>query len=179
MIADGPFRTPGEFAGFLGKRHDPLFILHDPNADNFSVDQLTLPGGVTIERLRQRRETLELLKQTAQLADAAAVQGMDDYQQRAFDLLTSGATAKALDIGRESAEVRQRYGRNQYGQSVLLARRLVEAGVRFVTVYYSRGIGGWDTHKDNFNTLKGEPAAADGSGGFRAAGGSRGARTAG
>jgi hypothetical protein len=154
MIADGPFRTPGEFAGFLGKRHDPLFILQDPNAENFSVDQLTLPGGVTIERLRQRRQTLELLKQTAQLAEAAAVQGMDAYQQRAFDLLTSEATAKALDIASESATVRERYGRNQYGQSVLLARRLVEGGVRFVTVYYSRGISGWDTHKDNFKTLK-------------------------
>jgi hypothetical protein len=156
MIADGPFRTPGEFAGFLGKRHDPLFILQDPNAENFSVDQLTLPGGVTVQRLRERREMLELLKQTAQLAEAAAVQGMDAYQQRAFDLLTSAATARALDIQQEPAEVRQRYGRSQYGQSVLLARRLIEAGVRFVTVYYSRGISGWDTHKDNFKTLQGD-----------------------
>jgi uncharacterized protein (DUF1501 family) len=81
---------------------------------------------------------------------------MDAYQQRAFDLLTSEATAKALDLASETAEVRDRYGRCQYGQSVLLARRLIEAGVRFVTVYYSRGIGGWDTHKDNFNTLKGD-----------------------
>ena len=71
-----------------------------------------------------------------------------------MDLLTSPATKKAFDIKQEPDVVRDRYGRNTYGQSVLLARRLVEAGVRFVTVYYSAGIDGWDTHKDNFSTLK-------------------------
>jgi uncharacterized protein (DUF1501 family) len=71
------------------------------------------------------------------------------------DLLTSLKTRKAFEIHTESLKNRERYGRHTYGQAVLLARRLVEAGVRFVTVYYSRGIGGWDTHKDNFSTLKG------------------------
>jgi len=70
-------------------------------------------------------------------------------------LLTSEKTRRAFDIREETDATRERYGRNQYGQSVLLARRLVEAGVRFVTVYYSRSIGGWDTHEDNFNILKG------------------------
>jgi uncharacterized protein (DUF1501 family) len=79
---------------------------------------------------------------------------MNAYRGRAIDLLTSPATRKAFALHEESDRLRDRYGRNTYGQSVLLARRLVEAGVRFVTVYYSRGIGGWDTHKDNFNILK-------------------------
>lgn len=155
MIADGPFRTPGEFAGFLGKLHDPLFIAQDPNSPKFSVEQLALPDGVSVERLRNRREIFSRLAATARLGERiAAVRDMDAYQQRAFDLLTAPATQQALAIGEESVETRDRYGRNQYGQSVLMARRLIEAGVRFVTVYYSAGIGGWDTHKQNFKTLK-------------------------
>ena len=155
MIADGPFRTPGEFAGFLGKLHDPLFITQDPNSASFSVEQLSLPGGVTVERLKRRREMLAGLLGSSPLAGtSAAVRGMDAYQSRAFDLLTSPATERALKITDEDAATRDRYGRNTYGQSVLMARRLVESGVRFVTVYYSPGIGGWDTHKDNFKTLK-------------------------
>jgi uncharacterized protein (DUF1501 family) len=79
---------------------------------------------------------------------------MDAYRARAMDLLTSPATKQAFALQEEPAAVRDRYGRTTYGQSVLLARRLIEAGVRFVTVYFSPGIGGWDTHKDNFKTLK-------------------------
>ncbi len=155
MIADGPFRTPGEFAGFLGKQHDPLFILADPNAPDFSVDQVTLPDGVTVDRLARRREILARLGELRRLQDGiAAVRGMDAYQQRAFDLLTSTAMQRALRISDEPEALRNRYGRTSYGQSVLLARRLVEQGVRFVTVYYSAGIGGWDTHENNFRTLR-------------------------
>jgi hypothetical protein len=155
MIADGPFRTPGEFAGFLGKRHDPLFILKDPNREEFSVDELSLPMEVPASRAGDRREMLSGLVRHARLGEQIAqVRGMDAYQQRAFDLLTAPQTQRAFDIGSEPDAVRDRYGRTTYGQSVLLARRLVEAGVRFVTVYYSPGIGGWDTHKDNFTTLR-------------------------
>jgi uncharacterized protein (DUF1501 family) len=155
MIADGPFRTPGEFAGFLGKMHDPLWILADPNAAGFNVEQLTLPAELDVERVNERRSILRALDAKSRLADnEAAVQGMKAYRGRAIDLLTSPATRKAFALHQESDRLRERYGRTTYGQSVLLARRLVEAGVRFVTVYYSRGIGGWDTHKDNFATLK-------------------------
>jgi hypothetical protein len=155
MIADGPFRTPGEFAGFLGKMHDPLWVLADPNAADFNVEQLTLPGEVDVERINERKSILRDLDARSRMADRVAeVSGMKAYRARAIDLLTSPATRQAFALHEESDRLRDRYGRTTYGQSVLLARRLVEAGVRFVTVYYSRGIGGWDTHKDNFATLK-------------------------
>lgn len=155
MIADGPFRTPGEFAGFLGRKYDPLWVLKDPNSKNFSVEELTLPESIGVDRLEDRQQTLSKLSALSRLAETSAnVQGMSDYQARAVDLLTSQATRQAFAIHEESDETRNRYGRNQYGQSVLLARRLVEAGVKFVTVYYSRAISGWDTHKNNFGTLK-------------------------
>ncbi len=156
MIADGPFRTPGEFAGLLGKMHDPLFITQDPNSPSFDVEELTLPTELTFDRVGNRRELLDRIDAKSRLADRrdTAVRGVDAYYDRAFSLLTSPDTKKAIDIGREDDKTRDRYGRTMYGQSVLLARRLVEAGVRFVTVYYSPGIGGWDTHKNNFETLK-------------------------
>jgi uncharacterized protein (DUF1501 family) len=155
MIADGPFRTPGEFAGLLGKMHDPLFITQDPNSPSFDVEELTLPTELTFERVDSRKELLKAVDAKSRLGDRrdAALKGVDAYHERAFSLLTSPETKKAIDISREDEKTRDRYGRTMYGQSVLLARRLVHAGVRFVTVYYSPGIGGWDTHKDNFKTL--------------------------
>ena len=84
----------------------------------------------------------------------AAVRGLDAYQQKALSLLTSSETRRAFDIQSRDPRLRDRYGRTPYGQGVLMARRLVEAGVRFVTVYYSPGIVGWDTHSDNFNLLR-------------------------
>jgi hypothetical protein len=155
MIADGPFRTPGEFAGFLGKRHDPLWVLRDPNASDFNIDDLTLPPGVDSLRLADRQAVWKEMDTRSRLADKlAAVTGMQEYQARAVDLLTAPATREAFALHKESPQLRDRYGRTTYGQSALLARRLVEAGVRFVTVYFSPGIGGWDTHKTNFATLK-------------------------
>jgi hypothetical protein len=155
MIADGPFRTPGEFAGFLGKMYDPLWVLADPNAADFNVEQLTLPDEIDVERIADRRSILRELDARSRMADRMAeVRGMQAYRARAIDLLTSPATRKAFALHEESDRLRDRYGRTTYGQSVLLARRLVEVGVRFVTVYYSRGISGWDTHKDNFGILK-------------------------
>jgi hypothetical protein len=156
MIADGPFRTPGEFAGLLGKAHDPLWVLKDPNAADFKVTELAPPTGVDVTRLSDRKAIQAGLAGLSDLAERTAeVRGMQDYQARAIDLLASPRTQQAFAIHEETAATRDRYGRHTYGQSVLLARRLVEAGVRFVTVYYSAGIGGWDTHKNNFATLKG------------------------
>ncbi len=155
MIADGPFRTPGEFAGLLGKKYDPLWVLKDPNSPDFNVKELTLPTEVDVHRLNDRRNTLKKLLALSRLAEKTVdVKGMNEYQGRAMDLVTSPATQQAFAIDEEPTKIRDRYGRTQYGQSVLLARRLVQAGVRFVTVYYSRSISGWDTHKQNFPTLK-------------------------
>ncbi|HYH68325.1 MAG TPA: DUF1501 domain-containing protein [Urbifossiella sp.] len=155
MIADGPFRTPGEFAGLLGKAHDPLWVLNDPNAPDFRVPELAPPAGVDVTRLADRRAIQADLAGLSALADRTAeVRGMRDYQARAVDILTSAATQRAFAIRDEKPELRDKYGRHTYGQSVLLARRLVEAGVRFVTVYYSRGIRGWDMHDGLFPTMR-------------------------
>jgi uncharacterized protein (DUF1501 family) len=155
MIADGPFRTPGEFAGLLGKAHDPLWVLNDPNAADFKVTELAPPSGVDVGRLGDRKAIQDDLAGLSELAGRTAdVRGMRDYQARALDILTSAKTQKAFAIKEEKPALRERYGRHTYGQSVLLARRLVEAGVRFVTVYYSRGIRGWDMHDALFPTMK-------------------------
>ena len=155
MIADGVFRTPGQFAGYLGKEHDPLFLTKNPNDPSFSVDALTLPIEVPMRRVTDRLALRSGLAAHARLTDKiAAVRGMDTYQQKALSLLTSSETQRAFDIDAEDPVLRDRYGRTPYGQSVLLARRLVEAGVRFVTVYYSPGIVGWDTHEQNFKLLR-------------------------
>ena len=155
MIEDGPFRTPGEFAGFLGKVHDPLWVLRDPNAADFNVAELSLPPDVSPERVVAREGVMSQLASLSALGDKlSAVRGMSAYQARAIDLLTSPATQKAFNLHEEDPKLRDRYGRTTYGQSALLARRLVEAGVRFVTVYYSPDLSGWDTHQRNFPTLK-------------------------
>jgi hypothetical protein len=154
MIADGPFRTPGEFGGLLGKKHDPLFITSDPNQTGFNLSELRLPAGIGVERVEDRRTILEKLGRLSHLAESPAARDMSRYQSRAIDLLTSPAVQRAFSLHEEPDRVRDRYGRTTYGQSCLLARRLVESGVRFVTVYYSAGIGGWDTHQNNFSTLK-------------------------
>jgi hypothetical protein len=151
--------TPGQFAGFLGRPYDPLAVLHDPAAVDFGVAELSLPAGMTPSRLADRATLLRLVDRQAQslerVPDSRAL-GM--YQEQAVRLLTSPATKQAFDLDQEPAPVRERYGRDTLGQSCLLARRLVEAGVKLVTV--CSGFGGktpqdaWDTHTDNFRKLK-------------------------
>ncbi len=153
VIRDGSI-VPGQHASFLGKKHDPLFFLEDPNSSNFSLPELSLPEHLPLERLQRRREFQTLVDQQARLLDySAEAQGLDDYYRRAIGMLTSDRVRQAFDLSAESPQLRDRYGRTTYGQSCLLARRLVEAGVKFVTVYFSNSIGGrrigsggWDTH---------------------------------
>ncbi|MBP85346.1 MAG: hypothetical protein CMJ64_01300 [Planctomycetaceae bacterium] len=153
VIRDGSI-VPGQHASFLGKRHDPLFFLEDPNASDFKLPELSLPRNLSVDRLQRRRDVQQLIDRQARLLDFSAdARGFDDYYQRAILMLTSDRVRKAFDISSEPDAVRERYGRTTYGQSCLLARRLVEAGVKFVTVYYSNSIGGrkigeggWDTH---------------------------------
>jgi hypothetical protein len=150
--AGGP-PQPGFFGGLLGRAYDPLFVLNDPNAANFSVPELTLLGEVPAERLAGRRQLRGVLAEGHRTD--TAVDAMDRFQQRAFDLLTSPAAQRAFRIGEEADPVRDRYGRNIYGQSVLLARRLIEAGTRVVTISWAPDANAtWDTHGGNFTKLK-------------------------
>src|SRR5262245_48932389 len=151
--------TPGQFAGFLGRAYDPLAVVKDPSRPDFNVAELSLPADVSAARLEDRAALLQLVdRQARTLEESADARALTEYQRRAVGLLTSPAVKRAFDLGREPATLRERYGRNTLGQSMLLARRLVEAGVKLVTV--CSGFNGktpqdaWDTHKDNFRQLK-------------------------
>ena len=153
VIRDGSI-TPGQHASFLGKAHDPLYIGQDPNAADFRLPELSLPDSLTPQRLENRRAVLRLLdKQSELLEFSAKARGIDEAYGKALSMLTAPGVKKAFDLSAEPAAVRDRYGRTTYGQGCLLARRLVEAGVRFVNVYFAQFIGGctggWDTHGFN------------------------------
>jgi hypothetical protein len=145
--------TPGQFGGCLGARYDPLVLNSDPNAPHFRVPNLGLGNGVTAGRLRGRRSLEGELDGSSPWARSARLGDFDANRDRAFALVTSNAVRRAFDLSSEPAAVRERYGRHTWGQSHLLARRLVEAGVRFVTTVNGPSIT-WDTHKDNFRLLK-------------------------
>jgi len=154
--AGGP-PQPGFFGGWLGRSHDPLFVLKDPNAADFGMPELTLPSQVGPDRFQQRRSLEATLAAVpAGFASDRRLGDLDRFQQRAFELLTSSHTQQAFQIEREDPRSRDRYGRNIYGQSVLLARRLIEAGTRVVTISWAPDANAtWDTHGNNFKTLKG------------------------
>lgn len=137
---------PGYFgANYLGIEHNPFETDGDPNAANFQVQNVNLPGGMTVDRLENRRGLLTGFDKLRRDVDARGLAGaMDRFQRDAYEMVTSGAARKAFDIGSEPAELRDRYGRTNLGQSALLARRLVEAGSTFVSVHS----GGWDHHWD-------------------------------
>ena len=149
--------TPGQHASFLGKEHDPLLVTRDPAAADFSLPELSLPNGVSFERLTARRELQRMIDRQSGLLDhAAAARGIDAYYEKALAMLHSDKLRSAFDLSAEPEKVRERYGRTTYGQGCLLARRLVESGVKFVSVYFSDNIGGqstesggWDTHGFN------------------------------
>lgn len=148
--AGGP-PQPGFFGGWLGRTHDPLFVLRDPNAADFRVEELSPAADMSLERLVSRQH---LLPVTPSNSDRV-LREMDAFQQRAFDVLTSAATQQAFRIDREPLAVRESYGRNIYGQSVLLARRLIEAGTRVACISWAPDANAtWDTHGANFNKLK-------------------------
>ena len=156
VIADGSV-TPGQHASFLGKNHDPLLVLQDPNSPSFALPELNLPDGVTFERMQARRELMKMVDAQARIMDhSLAAKGFDGYYERAMAMLQSPKLRNAFDLASEPEKVREAYGRTTYGQSCLLARRLVEAGTKFVTVFFSESIGGqktdgggWDTHGFN------------------------------
>lgn len=153
VVSDGT-QTPGQFASFLGKGRDPFLVTQDPNAPNFALPELSLPDGITYERLAARREMQKLVDSQSRLLEySAAAQGLDGYYEKALAMLHSSQVREAFDLSKEPDKVRDAYGRTSYGQSCLLARRLVETGVKFVTVTFDPSIGGrvttdggWDTH---------------------------------
>jgi uncharacterized protein (DUF1501 family) len=150
VIADGSI-TPGQHASFLGKGHAPLFVNQDPNAAGFRLPELTLPESLSVERLESRKDILKLIDEQSDLLEGSLVaQGLDESYQKAVAMLTSPRFKQAFDLSKESKKTRDAYGRTTYGQSCLLARRVVEAGAKFVNVYFSRSIGGtgqgWDYH---------------------------------
>lgn len=156
VIRDGSV-TPGQHASFLGKGHDPFLFTQDPNSADFALPELSLPADLSYERLASRRELQTLIDRQSRLLDhSATARGLDAYYEKAIAMLHSSRLRDAFNLSAEPPALRDAYGRHTYGQSCLLARRLVEAGVKFVTVYFSDNIGGqsttnggWDTHGFN------------------------------
>ena len=159
------YTRPGQFAARLGVEYGPVFL--DGARERpleFSVPTLTLSGDVPADRLHDRRELLRALDGASRLAeDSAANRDYRTHQRKAFALLSSRQTKAAFDLHAEPEKVRERYGKGINAMSMLLARRLVEAGVPFVTVFWKgdkaldalcKSGGGWDTHGNNFNCLK-------------------------
>jgi uncharacterized protein (DUF1501 family) len=152
--AGGPLQ-PGFLAGFLGASYDPFWVLEDPSEPRFQVRNLSLPAEIAAERMEARGSLLAALDAGLRAGSEPQLTSMNDFQRQAFDLLTTSAAQQAFQLNRESDEVRTRYGRNIYGQSVLLARRLIEAGTRVVTMSWAPDANAtWDTHGQNFQKLK-------------------------
>jgi hypothetical protein len=152
--AGGP-PQPGFFGGWLGRTHDPMFILKDPNAADFTMSELTPPAGVDGSRLEARMRLDARLAARDGFANERRLLDLDGFRAKAYDLLTTPAAQEAFRIDREDPRTRDRYGRNIYGQSVLLARRLVEAGVRVASITWAPDANAtWDTHGNNFKALK-------------------------
>lgn len=138
--------TPGYFGGhMLGAHYNPFQTGGDPNAANFTVQNLNLARGLTMEAMNDRRTLSRHFDTSRQALDGnGTVEAMDQFSQEAYEFVTGPTARRAFDISREDPRIRDMYGRNNWGQSTLLARRLVEAGSTFVTVNYN----GWDHHWD-------------------------------
>jgi len=149
-------QLPGQTAGFLGTAYNPFQVSRDPNDVAFGIDGLELPADLPLARLDDRRSLLSLLEAGARRHEMSRHE-MTGYQERAFGLIRSEKVRRAFDLAQESDRMRRRYGRNKLGQSLLLARRLVEADVCFINVNdkVSNGqVTNWDSHENNFGRLK-------------------------
>ncbi len=145
-------RFNGGVAGFLGDEFNPFEVPDDPSGKGFRVRDLALAGDAARKRLDRRYAMLGDLEAYQRRVETSAVpvRARDTFYEKAHGIITSPAAKKAFDLAAEPDKVRDRYGRTQLGQSCLLARRLIEGGVQFVTVTD----GGWDTHTNNFKSLK-------------------------
>ncbi len=146
-LIEGPLTWPGQDAGFLGPRHDPWQLRLDPNRPEAKDESLNLPEGLDSNRLHRRRHLM------GQFAEAIPADAFADQRESALSLLCTGTVGRALDVEREDPRLVDRYGRHGFGKSLLLARRLIEAGVPVVQA--TMGIvQTWDTHVGNFPRLK-------------------------
>ena len=143
----------GTYAGFLGPRHDPMEVKEAPNSGQRPTHEVLVPEGIDASRLVARRGMLNLIEsQDRMLQKSRATTGLDDFREQAFSMISSPVAKRAFDLELEDPRLRDRYGRNEYGESFLLARRLVEAGVRLVTVTWmyifpnGRVSNVWDNH---------------------------------
>ncbi len=145
-------RFNGGIAGFLGDEFNPFVVREDPSSARFAVRDLSIAGEDERKRLDRRYDMLNDLEtyQKGVENSAGVVRARDEFYEKAHGIITSPAAKKAFDIAAESEKVRERYGKTQFGQQCLLARRLIEGGVQFVTI----ADGGWDTHTNNFKSLK-------------------------
>ncbi|MCI0702572.1 MAG: DUF1501 domain-containing protein [Planctomycetia bacterium] len=159
---DGNLTWPGQDAGFLGRASDPWLINCEPEKPNFKIPGLSLPTDVSGKRFDGRKDLLEALG-TAQANPArkggGSTEGAGAHTQRAFEMISSPAARKAFDLDSEGAKARDRYGRSRFGQSCVLARRLVEAGVPLIRVNWTRvpnapNNGHWDTHQKNTEAMR-------------------------
>jgi hypothetical protein len=140
------------YASYLGASFDPFATQAEPLANNFRVPNLALEGDLSPERLGGRSRLLgQLDRLHRELQTRGEMTGVDDFRREALSMITSPQTARAFAIDQESEATRERYGRSPLGQNLLLARRLVESGVTFVSCLSG---GGWDTHAHNFRDLK-------------------------
>jgi uncharacterized protein (DUF1501 family) len=146
----------GQIPGFLGVRHSPLAVDQDLLPANVRVDAVSSSADVPVLRLTDRGRLLEQVeRQRPALDRAAELASFDSFHRRAFSMLSAPATARAFDLAAEPARVRWRYGRTQFGQRCLLARRLVEAGVPIINVHFCQTPeGSWDTHSQHFRQMK-------------------------
>jgi hypothetical protein len=144
----------GGTAGILGAEYNAFELLANPNATPFNVRDITPPNGIDVPRIERRRSMLGAIDGLQRKIEAqpTAFAALDEHYRTALNMITAPETKKAFDIDSEEAALRDRYGRNPFGQSCLLARRLIESGVRFVTV----SDGGWDHHADLFKGMKGK-----------------------
>ncbi len=139
---------------FLGANHAPFVVSDDPNGSNFQVRDVAIPGGLTDGQFRSKSQVRSMLDRMKRFNDNTfgdPAVAIDDYYEQGLNLVLSPDAQIAFDVSQESDEVRDRYHRDSFGQRCLLARRLVEAGVPFITVYN----GGWDHHRTLWSSLKG------------------------
>jgi len=147
-----PRKVPFGNAAYLGASFNPFTPDADPNQAGFQVRNLKMPGRVSAERLENRKKLVADIDTLRRDVDAKGdISGLDTFYRDAMEMVTNTKAQQAFDVNKEAAKLRDRYGRNDLGQSCLLARRLVEAGVTFVSIQAG---GGWDTHSNNFTELK-------------------------